>query len=124
MALGFYFAPQSMTSDQYDEVIKRLKTAKAHHPAGRTYHICFGAGDKMQVFDVWDSQESFEKFGATLVPIMQAVGLDPGQPMVATVHNVIVPSAKTSPAKAHPAARPKAKARKAAPKKKAGRAKK
>jgi hypothetical protein len=41
------------------------------------------------VFDVWDSQESFEAFGATLVPIMMELGADPGQPRVSPVHNII-----------------------------------
>ena len=43
----------------------------------------------IQVFDIWESQESFEAFGATLVPIMTELGADPGQPMVAPVHNII-----------------------------------
>ena len=43
----------------------------------------------IQVFDVWDSQASFEAFGATLLPIMAALGADPGQPMVSPVHHII-----------------------------------
>jgi hypothetical protein len=43
----------------------------------------------VQVFDVWESQESFEAFGATLLPIMAAAGVEPGQPMVAPVRNMI-----------------------------------
>jgi hypothetical protein len=43
----------------------------------------------IQVFDVWESQEAFDAFGATLVPIMSGLGVDPGQPMVAPVRNVI-----------------------------------
>jgi len=34
-------------------------------------------------------QESFDKFGATLMPILQEVGLDAGQPMVEPLHNMI-----------------------------------
>ena len=41
------------------------------------------------MFDVWESQESFEAFGATLVPIMGDLGVDPGEPSVAPVHNAI-----------------------------------
>ena len=100
MALGFYFAPASMTSEKYDETIRRLRKAGAHHPAGRTYHACFGAADKLAVFDVWTSQEAFEKFGQTLMPILAELGVDAGQPSVMEVHNVIVPPAKASPAKA------------------------
>ena len=43
---------------------------------------------KIEVLDVWESQEQFEKFGETLVPIMSGLGADPGQPRVITVHNV------------------------------------
>jgi hypothetical protein len=39
---------------------------------------------------VWDSMESFEKFGETLVPIMNELGADPGQPQVAEIHNIIL----------------------------------
>jgi hypothetical protein len=41
------------------------------------------------VFDIWESQEKFEAFGATLVPILSGLGVDSGEPMVARVHNVI-----------------------------------
>jgi hypothetical protein len=34
--------------------------------------------------------EDFQAFGQTLVPIMHAVGADPGQPVVLQVHNIIV----------------------------------
>src|SRR5438876_4478537 len=98
MALGFYFAPDSMSASKYDEIIRRLKAAKAAHPAGRSYHAAFGPSEKLQVFDVWDSQASFDDFGATLMPILQGMGVDPGQPMVAEVHSVIVPPVKAKPA--------------------------
>jgi len=39
---------------------------------------------------VWDSQETFEKFGETLVPIMTGLGSDPGEPAVMEIHNTIV----------------------------------
>jgi hypothetical protein len=44
----------------------------------------------VQVFDVWDSEESFQAFGETLLPIMAEVGADPGQPMIAPILNTIV----------------------------------
>jgi hypothetical protein len=78
-----------MSAKQYDDVIKRLDAAGAGKPAGRLYHACFGSGDKLQVFDIWESQQAFDKFGETLMPILQQVGLDTGQPMVEQVHNLI-----------------------------------
>ena len=89
MALGFYFAPAEMTAQLYDTVIRKLEAAGAGKPAGRSYHACFGPSDKLAVFDVWDSQESFDRFGETLMPIMKEIGLDPGQPQVMPIHNII-----------------------------------
>jgi hypothetical protein len=73
MALGFYFVLTGMTAEKYDECIKRLNKAGAQHPAGRTYHASFGTRDKLSVFDVWTSQAAFDKFGKTLMPILQEI---------------------------------------------------
>jgi len=89
MAISVYINPVSATAAQYDEIIRRLDAAGAGKPAGRLYHACFGSGDKLQVFDIWESQQAFDKFGETMVPIVQEVGVDLGQPMVEPVHNLI-----------------------------------
>ena len=89
MALGFYFRASSSSPDKYDEAIKLLEAAGAGAPAGRSHHIALQADGNIQVFDVWESQEAFEAFGATLVPILTGLGVDPGEPMVTPVHNVI-----------------------------------
>jgi len=112
MAIGIYFSPPAMSAAQYDECIKRLKKAGAGNPAGRSYHATFGPKDKLMVFDVWTSQKAFDRFGKTLMPIMQEMGLDAGQPMVMEMHKVILPAPKAAsvkaarkPAKKAPAAR-------------------
>jgi hypothetical protein len=56
----------------------------------RSYHCAFAAGPNLHIFDVWDSQEAFEKFGETLMPILGDLGVDPGEPVVAEIHNVVV----------------------------------
>jgi hypothetical protein len=90
MALCMYFKPDSFTTERYDEVIRRLEQAGAGSPPGRTYHCAFAGPDGgVMVFDVWESQEAFEEFGETLVPIMSELGSSPGEPMVAEVHNQI-----------------------------------
>src|SRR5438067_35431 len=114
MALAFYFSPtQVMSAQQYDQCITRLKKAGAGHPTGRLYHAAFGPTESLAVFDVWTSQAAFEKFGTTLMPILQSLGVDPGQPGVMPVHNVIVPPA----AAPRPAARKRVQVRRAAPQK-------
>ena len=94
MAIGVYFSPAAMSAAKYDECIKLLKKAGAGNPPGRSYHASFGQDDHLMVFDVWSSQAAFDKFGKTLMPILQQIGLDPGTPTVMPMHKVIVPMAK------------------------------
>ena len=89
MALGFYFTPSGFTPAIYDETVAKLEAAGAGSPPGRLYHVALESDGLIQVFDVWESQEAFEAFGATLVPIMTAAGVDPGEPMAAPVRNII-----------------------------------
>ncbi|HKO55405.1 MAG TPA: hypothetical protein VJ276_05965 [Thermoanaerobaculia bacterium] len=89
MAFIFQFSPEAMTAAQYDECIARLSAVGAGAPAGRLYHASYGPPERLRVFDVWDSRESFEAFGATLMPILQQLGVDPGNPDVAEVHGII-----------------------------------
>ena len=89
MAHGFYFSPNSFSTATYDEALSKLEAAGAAAPAGRLYHVALETDGQIQVFDVWDSQKSFDAFGETLMPIMTGLGADPGQPMVSKVHNII-----------------------------------
>ncbi|HKZ14932.1 MAG TPA: hypothetical protein VJL81_13920 [Solirubrobacterales bacterium] len=89
MALGYYFTPAGFSKETYDEALKQLDAAGAGAPEGRSLHVALETDGQIQVFDIWESQEAFEAFGSTLVPIMAGLGTDPGEPMVAQVHNVI-----------------------------------
>ena len=80
---------RNVSAAKYDECIKLLKKAGAGNPAGRSYHAAFGPKDNLRVFDVWTSQAAFDRFGKTLMPILQQLGIDPGQPTVMPVHKVI-----------------------------------
>ena len=89
MAIAVLFSPVSMNTALYDEVISQLEQAGAGTPTGRLYHVCYGDKNNLRVFDVFDSIESFEKFGQTLMPILQTVGIDPGTPDIQVIHNTI-----------------------------------
>ena len=89
MAIGVYFHPQEMKSEQYDRVVKKLEEAGAGSPPGRMFHCSFEVAGALHVFDVWESQESFEQFGQTLVPILENEGVDPGQPSISPIHNIV-----------------------------------
>jgi len=116
MAIGVYVALSGMSTDKYRECTERLKQAGAAHPPGRSYHAAFGPPDKLAVFDVWSSQAAFDKFGQTLMPILQELGVDAGQLSVLEIHKVVKPPvARKSKSKT------KAKKKKAAPAKRAKR---
>jgi hypothetical protein len=89
MALGFYFTHGGFTPDIYDKVIKQLVDAGAGAPKGRTLHVALESDGEIQVFDMWESQKDFEKFGETLIPLLAQAGITLNDPMVAQVHNVI-----------------------------------
>jgi len=90
MSFVLRFKPSGFTAARYDEVIKQLNAAGAGSPKGRSYHVCYGDPNSVEVTDVWDSMEDFQAFGNTLVPVMQSLGADPGQPEMQEVHNIII----------------------------------
>jgi len=90
MSIVLHFRPTGFSLATYQEVIKRLEAAGAGSPKGRSYHVCYGDANAVHVTDVWDSMEDFQAFGQTLVPIMNALGADPGQPQISEVKNIIV----------------------------------
>jgi len=98
MAVVLRFAAPGLTAAKYEECIKKLEQAGQGSPAGRLYHVCFGEKDNLRVSDIWDSRESFEKFGQTLMPIMQELGIE-GEPEFFEVHNIIegVKASTTTP---------------------------
>jgi hypothetical protein len=89
MSVGIYFEGSSFTTAQYDEALVKLEAAGAGSPAGRLYHVALENDGRITVFDVWESPESFDDFGATLMPILQGLGADPGTPVITPVRNEI-----------------------------------
>ena len=43
----------------------------------------------MKVSLLFDSKEHFESFGAKIDPVLSEMGLDPGEPEVIELHNII-----------------------------------
>lgn len=89
MALIFEFNIPGMTAEQYDRVIEELEASGAGAPEGRTYHVAAPTDTGWFVLDVWESEEHFDHFGQTLMPILVAAGVTPADPEVRPVHNVI-----------------------------------
>jgi hypothetical protein len=91
MAIAAYFHPEQLTASVYEEVITRLKAADAFPAPGLLHHSAFGDPEHLMVYDVWDSQESLDKFGQILMPILNDIGFNAGEPAVMPVHNMLQP---------------------------------
>ena len=89
MAVVLRATMPGFTAAKYDELVAKLESVGAGSPAGRLYHVCFGAADDLRVSDIWESREAFDKFGETLIPAMQDLGIAAPQIEYFEVHNII-----------------------------------
>ncbi len=89
MSILIRFAPSSLTAAQYDESVRRLEETGDFPPDGMEYHACFGEEGKLRVSEIWDSQEQLDAFAERLMPILQDIGIDAGQPETMPVHNTV-----------------------------------
>lgn len=89
MSIVVRFEPESLTTEQYDESVRRLEEAGEIPADGLDYHVSFTVNGKLVVSEIWDSREKFEAFGEKLMPVLGDVGIDPGEPKVLEVHNII-----------------------------------
>ena len=89
--LFVFFDVPDMSAAQYDQVMRDLDAAGAAHPAGRTMHVCSSKGAGSVVLDLWDSEATLNAFAGTLMPILIKNGVNPPQPQVSPVHNIVTP---------------------------------
>ena len=89
MAVAVLSAPASMTAEQYHRISERVDASRTGPPPGRRFHACFGHGDQLMVFDVWDSVEELDAFAATLMPILavEDIEMAPLEPL--EIHDLI-----------------------------------
>jgi hypothetical protein len=89
MAISAHFRHRGFTPAKYDETISRLDASGDGKPTGRLYHCALDADGEIEVFDVWESQETLEAFGAKFVPILTELGVELHPPTIWPVRNVI-----------------------------------
>ena len=77
--IGIYIVTKNMTVEQHTKGRDRLREAGAPEGAMKL-HSCFGEDGKLQVFDVWESQEAFDEFLKYLGPVMEELGIELAQP--------------------------------------------
>ena len=89
MSILVRFAPASLTQAQYDESVRRLEQDGSFPPEGMDYHVCFGEEGRLRVSEIWDSREQWQAFGERLMPVLVDVGIEPGDPDVIEIHNIV-----------------------------------
>jgi len=89
MSILIRFEPASATIEKYDESVRRLEDQGDWPPDGLDYHLCFHADGQLRVSEVWDSREQADAFAERLMPLLEEIGIDPGEPKILEVHNVV-----------------------------------
>jgi hypothetical protein len=90
MSILVRFPPTSMTTEQYEQVKKRVSENGPFPPDGMEYHVCFGPEGNRRVSEIWASREQFEAFGERLMPILAGAGIQfANPPDVFEVHNIV-----------------------------------
>jgi len=82
MALGIYFAHNGFTRENTTTPSSSSMPPR-RRARRRSYHVALETEGSINVFDIWESQEAFDAFGSTLVPILTGLGIELGAPMVA-----------------------------------------
>jgi hypothetical protein len=92
MSIVVRYNPVSLTKEKYDEAVQRVNDefglGPGNPPDGCDYHVCFGTDGDLRVSEIWDSREQWEAFGERLMPLLQGMGINPGEPDVHDVHNI------------------------------------
>lgn len=88
MSILARYSPANLTSQQYDEVNRRLEEGGGMPPEGQELHVCFGNEGDLRVSEVWASEEQMSAFRERLMPILEEVGItQSGPPEILPVVN-------------------------------------
>jgi hypothetical protein len=91
MAIAVKFEAEPTTREKYDTVRKRLEEAGKWPAPGLVFHAAYGSSNVEGVFEVWESRDAFERFGSTLMPLLDEVGINAGQPQVLDIYKMDSP---------------------------------
>jgi hypothetical protein len=90
MSIVVRFKPTSLTTEQYDETIRRLKDAGDLLPDACALHVVPGTDGNLQVNEIWDSPQQLQAFGDRLMRILNDVRIAlSGEPEIYAAHNLV-----------------------------------
>jgi hypothetical protein len=75
----------------YDGTVKDLAAAGMGNIPERLYHVSAKIENGWYVTDVWESEEAFNKFGETVMPLIVKNGGTPVEPVILPVYKIIIP---------------------------------
>jgi hypothetical protein len=95
VAIVAVFQSPTLTQARYEESVRQLTGGRARleKPAdwpveGLLVHVAGQGPNGFRVVDVWQSEETFQRFGEKLMPILKAVGVE-GQPEIYPAHTLV-----------------------------------
>ncbi|MEV0982531.1 hypothetical protein [Streptomyces sp. NPDC049915] len=96
MPIVAVFDMPGMTQAQYEQSVEKVsgRPGPVKSPAdwpvpGLISHTAAPTPNGWLVVDVWESEEAFQQFGETIVPILQELGFPEAQPKIYPVFNVV-----------------------------------
>jgi hypothetical protein len=86
---------EGLTQEQYEETVRRITGGKSRMESpgdwpieGLLAHIPGQGTNGFRVVDVWESEDAFRRFGETLIPILQEIGVE-GEPEIYPAHTFV-----------------------------------
>ena len=86
---------EGLTEDQYEQAVRgvtggkdRVESPSDWPVPGLLAHIAGQGESGFRVVDVWESEEALARFGETLTPILQDLGVE-GEPEVYSAHTFV-----------------------------------
>ncbi|MDQ1022818.1 hypothetical protein QF035_000400 [Streptomyces umbrinus] len=96
MAIVVVLDMPGMTQAKYEQSAEKVagRPGPVKSPAdwpvsGLISHTAAPTSNGWLVVDVWESEEAFQQFGETLIPILRELGLEDVQPQTYPVFNVV-----------------------------------
>jgi hypothetical protein len=89
------FQSPSFTQEKYEKTVAKVSGGKSRVESpsdwpveGLLAHIAGQGENGFRVVDVWESEEAFNRFGETLMPILEEIGVE-GRPEVYPTHTFV-----------------------------------
>lgn len=87
----------NVSLQQYDAVWNDLRATGNAHPKGLISHVGAPTPDNgLLVVDIWESEEAFNEFGKTLMPLIAKQDFPMIQPQVLPAHYVLIEHVETA----------------------------